>query len=126
MRNTSFRKRFWRRLLWAGAGLMALLVAGLAALRAPAVQTRLVRWAATGQGWRLDVARVSMGMSGGEARGVVLAMPGVEARAEPGVELRVSPGQVLFGGRELHIERAAAAGIRIVVTPAEISGCGMS
>lgn len=97
-----------------------LIVAGLAALRTPAVQTQLVRWAATGEGWRLDVARVSVGLAGGEARGLVFAMPGIEARAEPGVALRVSPGKFLFGGRELRIERAAAVGIRIVVTPAEL------
>lgn len=114
-------KRFWRRTLWLAAVALVLVLAGAATLRVPAVQTRLVRWAAThGEGWRLDVARVSMGLAGGEARGLVFSIPGVEARTEPGLELRVRPGRFLFGGRELHIERAAASGIRILVTPAEI------
>lgn len=113
-------RRLWRRLAWAAAGALALGVAGLAVLRAPAVQTRLVRWAVTGEGWRFDVARVSMGIAGGEASGLIFAMPGMEALAEPGLELRVRPGRFLFGGRVLHIERAAASGIRIVVTPSEM------
>jgi hypothetical protein len=116
-----FRRKIRRRIFWAALALGVSGLGFLAVLRAPAVQTRIVRWAATqGEGWRLDVARVSMGLAGGEARGLIFTMPGVVARAEPGVELRLRPGRFLFGGQELHVERASASGIRIVVTPSEI------
>ena len=97
-----------------------LFAAGLAILRLPVVQTKLVRWAtAGGDGWKLAVARVSVGPSGGEVSGVEFAMPGVDARLEPGVEVRVAPGKFLFGGRELHVESARAEGVRVTITPKE-------
>ncbi|MCU0792737.1 MAG: hypothetical protein MUE42_07785, partial [Opitutaceae bacterium] len=108
-------------MLLLGAASVVLGLAGLAALRLPAVQLRILRWAAeAGEGWRLNVARVSVGLGGGEVRGLDFSMPGIVASTEPGVVVRVRPGRFLFGGRELHVERAEAEGVRIVVTPSEM------
>jgi hypothetical protein len=51
-------------------------------------------------------------------------MPGIVASTEPGVEVRLRPGRFLFGGRELHVERAEADAVKIVVTPAELEAGG--
>lgn len=109
-------RRIWSFLLGFILGVAVLL--GL--LLAPPIQGWLARRViATQTDWKLEFERIGVGPTGIDASGLEFAMPGLSASSAP-VAIRVAPGRLL-SKRELHIERAEARKISVVLTPAQLT-----
>lgn len=95
------------------------MIAFVALLRVPAVQTWLAkRIVASQPGWRLEAERIDLGPGGLDARGVDFAMPGLAAKSEP-ISVRLRPGRLLR--REFVVEQVSVDKLHIEITPAELA-----